>query len=67
MSHLPTQPELLRSAEIVTKRSDGRRLRLTSSRFAVALSAIRLLHDGDRQRLHRCGNNRCVLMFYDIT
>jgi predicted RNA-binding Zn ribbon-like protein len=35
--------------------------------FAVALSAMQLLRGADRQRLHRCGNNRCVLMFYDTT
>jgi predicted RNA-binding Zn ribbon-like protein len=35
--------------------------------FAIALSAIRLVRDGERQRLHRCSNNRCVLLFYDTT
>ena len=35
--------------------------------FAVALSAVELLRGGDRQRLHRCGNDRCVLLFYDTT
>jgi predicted RNA-binding Zn ribbon-like protein len=35
--------------------------------FAIALSALRLVRDGERQRLHRCSNNRCVLLFYDTT
>jgi predicted RNA-binding Zn ribbon-like protein len=35
--------------------------------FAVALSAVRLVRDGERQRLHRCSNERCVLLFYDTT
>ena len=35
--------------------------------FAIALSALRLVQEGDRQRLHRCSNNRCVLLFYDTT
>jgi predicted RNA-binding Zn ribbon-like protein len=33
----------------------------------VALSALRLLTDADPHRLHRCGNERCVLLFYDAT
>jgi predicted RNA-binding Zn ribbon-like protein len=36
-------------------------------RFAIALSAFQLVRDGDPQRLHRCSNNRCVLLFYDTT
>jgi predicted RNA-binding Zn ribbon-like protein len=35
--------------------------------FAIALSALRLARDGERQRLHRCSNDRCVLLFYDTT
>ena len=35
--------------------------------FAIALSALRLMRDGERQRLHRCSNERCVLLFYDTT
>jgi predicted RNA-binding Zn ribbon-like protein len=38
-----------------------------SMRFAIALSAVRLVRDGERQRLHRCSNDRCVLLFYDTT
>jgi predicted RNA-binding Zn ribbon-like protein len=38
-----------------------------SMRFAIALSALRLVRDGERQRLHRCSNDRCVLLFYDTT
>ena len=34
---------------------------------AIALSALRLVRDGERQRLHRCSNERCVLLFYDTT
>jgi predicted RNA-binding Zn ribbon-like protein len=33
----------------------------------VALSARRLLTGADLGRLHRCGNERCVLLFYDTT
>jgi predicted RNA-binding Zn ribbon-like protein len=32
-----------------------------------ALSAFRLLTDGERQRLHKCKNERCILFFYDTT
>jgi predicted RNA-binding Zn ribbon-like protein len=39
----------------------------TSMLFAIALSAVRLVRDGERQRLHRCSNDRCVLLFYDTT
>jgi predicted RNA-binding Zn ribbon-like protein len=35
--------------------------------FAIALSALRLVRDGEPQRLHRCSNERCVLLFYDTT
>jgi predicted RNA-binding Zn ribbon-like protein len=35
--------------------------------FAIALSALRLARDGELQRLHRCSNDRCVLLFYDTT
>jgi predicted RNA-binding Zn ribbon-like protein len=35
--------------------------------FAIALSALRLVRDGELQRLHRCSNDRCVLLFYDTT
>jgi predicted RNA-binding Zn ribbon-like protein len=33
----------------------------------VALSAFRLLTKGDRARLHKCGNERCILLLYDTT
>jgi predicted RNA-binding Zn ribbon-like protein len=35
--------------------------------FAIALSALGLVRDGELQRLHRCSNDRCVLLFYDTT
>ena len=35
--------------------------------FTVALAALQLLASGDIQRLHRCENQRCVLLFYDTT
>jgi predicted RNA-binding Zn ribbon-like protein len=35
--------------------------------LAVALSALELVTARDRRRLHRCGNGRCVLFFYDTT
>ena len=38
-----------------------------SMRFTIALSALQLVRDGDLQRLHRCSNDRCVLLFYDTT
>jgi Conserved protein containing a Zn-ribbon-like motif, possibly RNA-binding len=33
----------------------------------IALSAFRLLTEGERQRLHKCKNERCILFFYDTT
>jgi len=33
----------------------------------VALSALELLVAREPARLHRCGNDRCVLLFYDTT
>jgi predicted RNA-binding Zn ribbon-like protein len=33
----------------------------------IALSAVDWLTAGDRRRLHRCANPRCVLLFYDTT
>lgn len=33
----------------------------------VALAARLLLTTSDLQRLHRCGNARCILLFYDTT
>ncbi len=33
----------------------------------IALSALGLMTDGDRGRLHKCANDRCVLLFYDAT
>jgi predicted RNA-binding Zn ribbon-like protein len=33
----------------------------------IAVSALTWLSTGDRRRLHRCGNERCVLLFYDTT
>ncbi len=39
----------------------------SAMRFAIALSALRLVQEGDHQRLHRCSNDRCVLLFYDTT
>jgi predicted RNA-binding Zn ribbon-like protein len=33
----------------------------------IALSASQLLANGERQRLHKCKNERCILFFYDTT
>jgi len=33
----------------------------------IALSALGLMTDSDRGRLHKCANERCVLLFYDAT
>jgi predicted RNA-binding Zn ribbon-like protein len=33
----------------------------------IALSAVHLASEGARERLHRCANERCVLLFYDTT
>lgn len=33
----------------------------------VALSALRLLTASERQRLHKCKNDRCILYFYDTS
>lgn len=35
--------------------------------FTVALAALELLTTSHVQRLHRCENERCVLLFYDTT
>lgn len=33
----------------------------------IALSASRLISQGERKRLHCCENERCILFFYDTT
>ncbi len=33
----------------------------------IALSALRLIQDSERKRLHKCDNERCILYFYDTT
>jgi predicted RNA-binding Zn ribbon-like protein len=33
----------------------------------LALSALRLLTEEERQRLHKCKNDRCILFFYDTS
>ncbi|GCE31947.1 RNA-binding protein [Dictyobacter alpinus] len=33
----------------------------------IALSALRLLTEGERSRLHKCKNDRCILFFYDTS
>jgi predicted RNA-binding Zn ribbon-like protein len=33
----------------------------------IALSALHLIQTGERKRLHRCENERCILFFYDTT
>jgi len=33
----------------------------------IALSALSLLTRADLNRLHKCHNNRCILLFYDTT
>lgn len=35
--------------------------------FFIALSASQLLANGEKQRLHKCKNERCILFFYDTT
>ena len=35
--------------------------------LAVARSTVTLLTERDLARLHRCANERCVLLFYDTT
>jgi predicted RNA-binding Zn ribbon-like protein len=35
--------------------------------FPIARAAVMLLTERDLSRLHRCGNERCVLLFYDTT
>lgn len=35
--------------------------------FPAALSALRLLTEGDLSRLHQCHNRRCILLFYDTS
>lgn len=33
----------------------------------IAISALHLITQGDHRRLHKCGNERCVLLLYDRT
>ena len=33
----------------------------------IALSALRVITEGERARLHKCANERCVGLFYDTT
>ncbi|GAC1503840.1 MAG: ABATE domain-containing protein [Ktedonobacteraceae bacterium] len=33
----------------------------------IALSALHLIQESERHRLHKCGNERCILYFYDTT
>ncbi|MCI0709703.1 MAG: ABATE domain-containing protein [Chloroflexi bacterium] len=33
----------------------------------VALSALKLITEADLTRLHKCHNDRCILLFYDTT
>lgn len=33
----------------------------------IALSALRLFTETERQRLHKCKNDRCILFFYDTS
>lgn len=35
--------------------------------LACALSALHLIREGERKRLHRCESDRCILFFYDTT
>ena len=35
--------------------------------YPIARAAVALLTERDLSRLHRCGNERCVLLFYDTT
>jgi len=33
----------------------------------LALSALRLITEGERDRLRKCANERCIVLFYDTT
>lgn len=33
----------------------------------IALSVLHLIQDGERKRLHKCDNERCIMYFYDTT
>lgn len=35
--------------------------------FEIAHSALKLLTEKNLERLHKCQNNRCILLFYDTT
>jgi predicted RNA-binding Zn ribbon-like protein len=35
--------------------------------LSCALSALQLIREGERSRLHRCESDRCILFFYDTT
>ena len=33
----------------------------------IALSALHLISESERNRLHKCSNDRCIALFYDTT
>jgi predicted RNA-binding Zn ribbon-like protein len=35
--------------------------------LSCALSALHLIREGDRKRIHHCESERCILFFYDTT
>jgi len=56
-----------RSAEGDLRAIVGVRTPQPAALLPVALAALRLATGADRRRLHRCANDRCVLLFYDTT
>jgi hypothetical protein len=64
LAHPPAHGEIGARFERHARRTDFTPLRLLAP---LAESASELLCEGDASRVHRCGNPKCVLYFYDTT
>ena len=64
LTHPPARGDMSARFERHARRTDFAPLRLLAP---LADSASELLCGGDASRVHRCGNPKCVLYFYDTT
>ncbi len=64
LTHAPARGDIGARFERYAHRTDFAPLRLLAP---LADSASELLCGGDASRVHRCGNPKCVLYFYDTT
>ena len=62
--YLALEPDPALVARVVTRHTDSGAASLL---YPIARAAVTLLTERDLSRLHRCGNERCVLLFYDTT